>query len=76
MKPDALRVAFKTFFKESDPGQHFIKKVLSEIDSQHQKAEKDPELARDYTQRAKGMREVLELIQSTMAERGKPKNSH
>lgn len=58
---------YKDFFRESPAGQHFIEKLEELINAQHQKAEDDPTLARDYTQRAKGVRETIAIINSLTA---------
>lgn len=49
-------------FFESPAGQHFLTKISALVDSNHQKAEETPELARDYVQRAKGIKEVKALV--------------
>ncbi len=66
-----LGAGYRAFF-ESKPGEELLKFIEDVIVSSHEKAEKEPELARDYVQRAKGSREVLEHINSILAER-KPK---
>lgn len=55
--------AYKQFF-ESPAGEQCLTTVADMIDSNHQKAERTPDLARDYMQRAKGNREVLDHINS------------
>lgn len=62
---------YRTFF-ESLAGQQFLTTVRGILDSNHGKAEDTPESARDYMQRAKGNREVLDHINSVTAERNKP----
>lgn len=63
------RHAYQNFFLKSEAGKEFISKLHEIIDSNHRKGEKDPALARDYSQRASGIREVQEHIQSLTAER-------
>ncbi len=48
-----------------------VKIVTEIISSNHLKAEADPALARDYVQRAKGAREVLDHIQSVLGAKDK-----
>lgn len=62
---------YRDFFIESPEGQQFVKSLLALIDSNHEKGENEPELARDYMQRAKGIREVLAHIQVITAVSGK-----
>lgn len=52
---------YKAFF-ESVAGVQLLTTIKGLIDSNHQNAEDKPELSRDYMQRAKGNREVLECI--------------
>lgn len=68
---DQIRSDYRAFFLESAAGQHFMKHLPYLIDLQHEAAEKNPELARDYTQRAKGIREVVNHISSVTV---KPKS--
>lgn len=67
--------AYRKFFFESDDGQEFIHELRRLITTNHEAAEKTPELARDYVQRAKGNREVLDHITSVTTEikKGKAK---
>jgi len=53
--------AYKTFF-ESPAGLELLTNIKALRDSNHQKAEDKPELARDYMQRAKGNQEAVEQI--------------
>jgi polyhydroxyalkanoate synthesis regulator phasin len=68
------RTAYQNFFIKTEEGKDFIKEILRQIAANHELAEKDPELARDYVQRAKGNREILEHIQSVTAEPKKGKS--
>lgn len=62
-----LKSAYEAFFIKHEAGQHFMDSVLEIVASNHTKAEDDPELARDYVQRAKGVKEVIAHINSVMA---------
>lgn len=53
---------YKTFFVESAAGQHLMKQIDQLVADAHEKAEANPELSRDFTQRAKGVRNVKDLI--------------
>jgi hypothetical protein len=63
------RSAYQSFFLKNQAGQEFVTKIHEIITANHTKAETDPNLARDYVQRAKGAREVIEHIQSLTAEK-------
>lgn len=52
---------YEAFFA-SPAGIQYLTTIKTLIDSNHQKAEDTPELARDYMQRAKGNREALDHI--------------
>jgi len=56
---------YHSFFKARG-GQHLMKIITEIITSNHLKAEVDPKLSRDYVQRAKGAREVVDHIQSVL----------
>lgn len=58
--------AVRTFFS-SPSGEQLLTTITGMINSNHEKAENEPELALAYTQRAMGNREVLKLIQSSVA---------
>ena len=62
MKGQQLRDAYVTFFDASDAGQHFLESINKLISNYHEKAENDPAMARDYTQRAKGIRDIADHI--------------
>lgn len=68
MIPKELTKAYRTFFKESEAGRQFEKTLLRLIDSAHESAENDPDHARDYTQHAKGIRQVIDHIASVSVE--------
>lgn len=63
---------FKEFFMDMPEGQQYQKQLRELIDGNHVKAENDPEHARDHTQRAKGIREAIALVQSLSADDYKP----
>lgn len=77
MRSEDLRVAFKAFFDESEPGRFYTEALKNLITTNHESAEKDPDHARDFVQRAKGAREALNIILSIKADPGgkKPKQS-
>lgn len=72
MNADDLRKAYQGFFVKSEAGNHFMSEVVRLIVDEHERAEKNPELARDHTQRAKGVRLIKSHIDSVLAERSKP----
>lgn len=69
MTLEEKRRAYQTFFLKNEAGKAFIASVNDLIEDTHKAAESLPELSRDYVQRAKGMREVLQHINSLTAER-------
>lgn len=60
--------AYIQFFLKTDEGKDFIKWLEKRVDTNHRKSEKEPELSRDYAQRAAGIREVIEHIQTNTVE--------
>lgn len=74
MNPKVKADAYREFFFKSEAGQEFMKEISRLIATSHEEAEKSPELARDYVQRAKGNRQLLEHITSVTTEvkKGKP----
>jgi hypothetical protein len=64
VNPTELRTNYVTFFKESLAGEHFVDFITDAIERNHIKGEEDPANSRDYMQRAKGLREVLDHISS------------
>lgn len=70
---DVLRKGYQSFFLKTETGKYFIDKLDEMINSEHEKAENSPELARDHVQRAKGIRETKAHILSVVSERGQPK---
>jgi hypothetical protein len=59
---------YRAFFIDNPTGQELLNSFNEIISTQHTKAENDPDHARDYTQRAKGVREAISLIHSLSAE--------
>jgi hypothetical protein len=70
--PKDLKNAYAQFFTKTEAGKYFLNAIEEIIDTQHQEAEAEPTLARDYTQRAKGARLSLEHIQSVVGGIKKP----
>lgn len=66
-----LKPAYQNFFIKSEEGKAFMAELYRLINDCHEKAEKDANSSRDYTQSARGVRWVIEHIQSVSAERGK-----
>lgn len=60
---------YSAFFQKSEAGKYFIDNLIDLIAGFHTKAEDNPEKSRDYVQRAKGAREVLDHIKSVSVER-------
>lgn len=73
MTGEELKNAYQSFFIKSKAGEHFMNELINLIARNHEDAEKNPELARDYVQRAKGNREIRDHINSVMADRRKKK---
>ena len=63
-----MQKEYQNFFVKSEAGKSFIAEVERLIESNHAKSETSPELSRDFAQRAKGNREIIEHIQSVVAE--------
>lgn len=68
MKQDQLKSAYTEFFYKSEAGKYFITSINDLITKAHEHAEDNAELARDYTQEARGARQVLNHIQSVTTE--------
>jgi len=66
--------AYDQFFVNSLAGKEFMESLSKMIDSAHKSAEDSPELARDYTQHARGIRQVKEHIDGVMTQikKGQP----
>lgn len=69
MNADELRKAYQAFFIKSEAGKEFVASVLKVISTNHGNAENEPDHARDYVQRAKGARQILDHIASVTAEK-------
>lgn len=69
-----LKVPYQNFFLKTEEGKAFLSELDRLITSLHAKAENTADEARDFTQQAKGVRQVIEHIQSVTAElkKGKP----
>lgn len=65
-----IKKHYNSFFRAKG-GEHLISIITEIISSNHLKAEQDPALARDFVQRAKGAREVLDHIQSVLGAKDK-----
>lgn len=69
-----IQSAYQGFFLKSEGGKFFLAELSRLIDESHDKAEKDANASRDYTQQARGVRQVVEHIQSITAiiKKGQP----
>jgi len=67
MTTSEIRAGYQSFFLKAEAGKHYVQKLTELIDTNHRKAENEPELSRDYMQRAKGLREALDMITSLTA---------
>jgi hypothetical protein len=50
---------YRDFFIESVEGQAYLRALEDLIQAEHTKAEDNPPMSRDHTQRAKGLREAI-----------------
>lgn len=66
---DNIKKQYNAFFRAKG-GEYLIKLITDIIASNHLAAEEHPELARDYVQRAKGAREIIDHIQSVLSSKG------
>lgn len=57
--PKELELAYQSFFLKNEHGKYCLSKIGEIIVDNHEKAEDNPELSRDYVQRARGAREAL-----------------
>ena len=65
MNTEDLVSPYNAFFEKNEAGKYFVKEILiRKIADLHKQAEKQPESSRDLSQRAAGIRDVLEHIQS------------
>lgn len=68
MTHDELGKEYKRFFEMSEAGKSFMKSVNQIIEDAHRAAENNAAAARDCTQIAKGVRQVLDHIAMTQME--------
>lgn len=54
--------ANRDFFVDSQHGAKFVESLHAMIDREHERAENEPDSSRDHTQRAKGIRDVINEI--------------
>ena len=66
---DNIKKQYNSFFRAKG-GEYLIKIITDIIASNHILAEENPELSRDYVQRAKGAREIVDHIQSVLGSKG------
>lgn len=66
LKTDDLKDPYNAFFENNGAGKYFVDFVREIIVNSHLEAERNPEQARDLTQRARGARDVLEHITSVL----------
>lgn len=62
------RQGYQNFFIKTEEGQACVQEIERLIADAHKKAEHKGDTARDYTQRARGTRDVLDHIQNMMIE--------
>lgn len=67
MTSTELRKPYRDFYVESAAGQHARAELDRLIDLRHKDAEDNPDHARDYMQQAKGIRLVIQHIDSIVA---------
>lgn len=67
MKLDRLQSGYVKLFRKDEDGTEFIKKIEEMISQDHARAEDSPDFARDFAQRAKGKREILDHIESVIS---------
>ena len=68
------RKEYQNFFLKTEAGKAFMTEIERMINANHENAEKDSDKSTSFSQRARGNREVLEHIQSTMVEPKKGKS--
>lgn len=69
-----LKVPYQNFFVKSEEGKAFVDELERLIATCHEYAEKDADKSRDYTQQARGIRQVIEHIRSVTTELKKGKS--
>ena len=62
-----MNEAYRAFFQKSEHSREFMVTLEKRILANHDKAESEPENARDYSQRAKGIKEIKHHILSVTA---------
>jgi hypothetical protein len=67
----SVKKGYTTFFNHTNEGEFFLNALEEMINTKHRQAEDNPENARDFTQQALGIRDVIEHI----AVRKEPKSS-
>lgn len=67
-----VKSAYAAFFLKSADGQEFVEWIENQIERYHEQAEGSPEDSRDLSQRAKGLRDVLNHIQGVIHTGGEP----
>ena len=58
--------AYKNFFVKSEDGKELIEWINNQIQRYHNASEDNPSIARDNSQRAKGMRDILDHIEGVI----------
>ena len=71
MTLQAQRDAYKQFFLKTEAGQEFIKSAMSVVDRNINHAMNENDL--DHLSRAKGNREIIDLIDNVIKTEVKPK---
>lgn len=66
MKQEDLAKAYAQFFTQTEAGKYFVRQLEETIETQHRLAETVPELSRDYAQTAKGVRGIMDHIESVL----------
>jgi hypothetical protein len=64
--PKDLNIAYQNFFLKSDAGKYFVAELDRQLNDHHMKSEDEPELSRDHSQRAKGLRGMEQHISSVI----------
>jgi hypothetical protein len=64
MNQKELSNAYAGFFHKHDAGKYFVAQMQGLLEDNHRQAEDRPESARDLVNQAKGVRLILEHIES------------
>lgn len=59
---------YHDFFKDLPEGKHFVDQMQAKIDEYHRDSEKHPDNARDNSQKACGIRDVMLMINTMSTE--------